>query len=103
MSRVSEVIKNKNKVEKARRIRRRNEMMALKNNSAFKAKLFDELKHVEVILSDSHVESITVQVPDNMLPQFSNAIYSEDLASYEVQQVNGEPNKFSVRKKYIDF
>ena len=39
MSRTGDVIKNKNKVEKSRKIRRKNEMLNLRNRSAFKAKL----------------------------------------------------------------
>ena len=43
MSRTSEVLKNKNKVEKARKARRRNEMLTLRDKSAFKAKLYDDI------------------------------------------------------------
>ena len=49
MSRTSTVIKNRNKVEKSRKARRKNEMQLLRDKSAFKAKLYDELKHIDVI------------------------------------------------------
>jgi hypothetical protein len=87
MSRTSEVLKNKNKVEK----------------SAFKAKLYDELKHVEVILQDADVDAVIVTVPKTSLPQFTASIYSEDLAGYDIEQVEDEADKFLIRRKFISF
>ncbi|MEE1072226.1 MAG: hypothetical protein U0L26_07540 [Cellulosilyticum sp.] len=103
MSRTSEVIKNKNKVEKSRKARRKNEMLTLRNRSAFKAKLYDELKHVEVILSDSDIDAVIVTIPDRALTEFTASIYSEDLAGYDIQQVEGQSNQFYIRRKYIAF
>lgn len=103
MSRTSDVIKNKNKVEKARKKRRKNEMQTLKNRSAFKAKLHDELSYLDVILDDEDIDAVIVTVPDKALTEFTTAIYSEDLAGYEVQQVEDQPNQFYMRKKFIVF
>lgn len=103
MSRTSEVLKNRNKIEKARKARRKNEMVTLRNVSAFKAKLYDELKHVEIILNDNDIDSVIISVPDKSLNQFSNAIYAEDLAGYDIQQVDGQPNQFLIRRKFISF
>lgn len=103
MSRTSEVIKNKNKVEKSRKARRKNEMLTLRNRSAFKAKLYDELKHVEVILSDSDIDAVIVTIPDRALTEFTSSIYSEDLAGYDIKQVEGQSNQFYIRRKYIAF
>lgn len=103
MSRISETIRNKNKVEKARRVRRKNEILSLRDKSAFKAKLYDELKHVEAILKDGKVEAVIVHVPDKLLSQFGAAIYSEDLAAYDVEQVPDKTNDFYIRRKYLQF
>ena len=103
MSRTSEVLKNRNKVEKARKARRRNEMLTLRDKSAFKAKLYDELKHIDVIFEDSDVEAVKITVPDKSLAQFNAAIYSEDLAGYDIEQVKDKPNQFYIRRKYIAF
>lgn len=102
-SRTREVLKNKNKVEKALKARRKNEMISLRMKSAFKAKLYNELKHVEVILQDEDIDAVLVTVPDKLMSMFSTAIYSEDLASYEVTQVEGESNEFFIRRKFISF
>ena len=103
MSRISEVIKNKNKIEKARKARRKNEMLTLRDKSAYKAKLYDELKHIDAILEDSDVEAIVITVPDRSLAQFNTAIYSEALVGYDIQQSEESPNQFYVRRKYISF
>jgi len=103
MSRIREVLKNKNKVEKARRARRKTEMNSLRDMSAFKAKLYDELQHVELILSDKDVDAVRIEVIDKYINQFSTAIYSEDLAGYDVTQVEGKPNQFIIRRKFIYF
>lgn len=103
MSRTSEVIKNKNKLDKDIRDRRKNEMRSLRDKSAFKAKLYDELKHVEAILQDGDVDAVVVTVPDKMLSQFTTAIYSDDLAMYDIEQVQGETNKFYIRSRFVAF
>lgn len=103
MSRTSQVIKNKNRVEKLRKDRRRNEMVSLRNNSAFKAKLYAELQHVDAILEDNDVDALILTVPDKSLAQFSSCIYTEDLAGYNIEQVDGQSNQFYIRRKSIDF
>lgn len=100
-NRTRDVIKNRNRVEKELKARRKSEIAYLKNKSAFKAKLYDELKHLEVILQDKDIEAVGITVPDRFLTLFSNAIYDEDLAGYDVVQVEGESNKFLIKRKYI--
>ena len=103
MSRVREVLKNRNRVEKTQRARRKEELNSLKVTSAFKARLYDELKNIDVILDSDEVESIIVEIPEQFLAKFGEAIYSEDLAEYDIQQVEGVPNQFYVRHKFIMF
>jgi len=103
MSRTMDVIRNKNKVEKARRKRQINEIHKLRSQSAFKANLHDALKHIEVVLEDKNVKAVLVTVPDNMYYQFSEAIYSEDLAGYDIRQSEKEANQFFISRKIVEF
>lgn len=103
MSRISEVLKNRNRVEKTQRARRKEELNSLKVSSAFKARLYDELKNIDVILDSDEVESVVIEIPDQFLAKFGEAIYSEDLAEYDIQQVEGVSNQFYVRHKFIMF
>lgn len=101
--RTRQVLKNKNKVERAIQARRKNEMVDLRTRSIFKSRLYEETQHIEMLLEYEDIDAIIVNVPDKFLPQFVNAIYGEDLASYEVEQVEGETNKFYIRRKLVSF
>ena len=103
MSRLREVIKNKNKVERLRRNRRRDEITKLKMQTAFKARLYDELKHIDIILDDESIDSVIIEVPANMQSAFGEALYSADLSDYEIFQVEGTADKFVIKKKFILF
>ena len=103
MSRTSEVLKNKNKTEKARKARRKTEIASLRSRSAFKARLYADLKHIDVILEDSDVDAVIITVPDKSLAMFNTALYSEDLVGYNIEQSEDNPNKFYIRRKYIAF
>lgn len=103
MSRTSEVLKNKNRVEKTQRARRKEELNSLRMTSAFKARLYDELKKIDILLDSDEIDSVIIKIPDNFLSRFGEAIYSEDLAEYDIQQVAGVHNQFHVRHRYLQF
>lgn len=103
MSRISEVVKNKNRIEKLNKARRKDELSKLRMTSAFKARLYDELKYIDVVLEDAEVEFVVITVQDKYLALFSSAIYSEDLAEYEVEQYNDEANQFKIKRRSILF
>ena len=103
MSRISETLRNKHKIETARKIRRKNELANLRSTSAYKAKLYDELKHIDTMLEDDDIEAVIITIDDKMLAQFNTALYSEDLVGYDVKQDSRIPNKFYIRRKYVAF
>jgi len=100
MSRVREVLRNKNKVEKSQRARRKDEIQALRTSVAFKANLKEQFKVVNVLLNSPEVDSLIITVPDTHLALFGEAIYL-DLSEYDIAQVENEPNKFRVRYRYL--
>lgn len=103
MSRVQEVLKNKNRVERTQRARRKEELNSLRVSAAFKARLYDELKRIDILLDSDEIDSVVITIPDVFLAKFGEAIYSEDLAEYDIQQVDGVPNQFYVKHKFIQF
>lgn len=103
MSRIQEVLKNKNRVERTQRARRKEELNSLRVSAAFKARLYDELKKIDILLDNDEVNSVVITIPDAFLAKFGEAIYSEDLAEYDIQQVEGVPNQFYVRHKFLQF
>ena len=99
MSRITEVIKNKNRVQKAQQQRRKAELDMLNKKASFNASLSEELKHLETLLNSDEIESITIRVNQDQLVSFNEAIYSDMMKIYEVTQK--EPDVFEIRLKTI--
>lgn len=103
MSKVAQVLKNKNRVEKLHKAKQKEDMAALRAEAAFKARLYDEMQHLNVLFDKDEVESIEIEVHKDLIAEFSAAIYSEDLAEYDIKQSLDAPNIFTVRRKFIAF
>ena len=101
MSRISEVIKNKNKIEKSHRARQKEEMSNIRGRTAYKAAINNELKYIDTLLNSDEVEGVVIKVPDKQIAKFSESIYSEELAGYDIVQMPNEPDKFLIRLKAI--
>lgn len=100
-SKALEVFLNKGKVEKVRRARKEEELNKMKNSAAYKAALMAEFRHLDVLLNNDEVDGIIVKLNDEQLVKFSEAIYSEELSPYEIEQVPGEPDQFIIRQRLI--
>ena len=96
-------MRNKGKIERAARQRRKNDIANLRDKSSFKAKLYAELQHIDILLQSSDIDGVIVTIQDRFIPMFSEALYDEDLASFDVNQIEGESNKFIIRRKFIKF
>lgn len=101
MSRIADVIRNKNRVEKSQRAKRKDEISSLKNKAAFNAALSDEMSNIEVLLESEEIDSIVVQISENNIGKFGEAIYSETMSGFDITQKSGEPDKFIIRLKTI--
>ena len=103
MSRIGEVLKNKNKVEKLRVARRKDDLSSMKMDSAFSARLYDELKKIEILFEKDEIESLFITIPDIFQSKFMGAIFTDTLAGYDIKQVEGSSSEFQVRRKFIAF
>lgn len=101
MSRIAEVIKSKNKIEKTQRIRRKEELNRLNTEASYKASLSNGLKHIDVLLDSGEVDGVIIKIPESKIPMFNAAIYSEELAGYEVTQNPDSPDEFTIRYRLI--
>lgn len=102
-SRTAQVLQNRNKAEKRRKRYREDELQLLNSQAAFKARMADDLKDVNFVLSDYNIKGVIVHVEDDKIAEFSRQIHTEDLADYDVQQYEDDPNKFIISKKLIVF
>jgi predicted DNA binding CopG/RHH family protein len=102
MSRTLDVIRNKNKREKEAKARRKQDLVNIQVEAAFKAKLYaDVKKDLDIILSDENVDKVCIEVPKQHLAKFMKAIYSEEMVQYNITQL--DTNKFEVGRKMITF
>lgn len=100
MSEIMDVIRNKNRIQKQQRERQKQNLTQLKNEQAFRAALYEELKKVGVILDDADVSEVVITVPDRFIAKFTGAIL--DIPEFEIIQVEGESNKFIIRDKFVN-
>lgn len=101
LSRVSQVIKNKNRREKLARNARNQELRDMQMDSAYRAKLYEILSNIEILLSDEEVDRVRIEVPDAHLSKFMKAIYGEEMAIFEIIQVDN--NIFDIGRKIVNF
>ena len=95
------VLKNRNKIEKARRQRRVQEISKLRTENAFKAKLNNDIEQVGELLDNSDAESVDIEVDESVMDLFGRALYGEELAEFTVLQSPKEPNVFNIRRKML--
>lgn len=103
MSRISQVLKNRNRIEKARRKRRKEEIENLNDRAAFRARLAIELRKIDFMFTDESVDAVIIEVEESSLVKFGESIYSNEMLEYDVRQVEGKPNEFEIRRKFIAF
>ena len=101
MSMISSVLKNKNKVERLEKQRRENDLTRLKLETAYTAKLNDEFRVLDMILSDPEVDKVVIEIPEEVLTMFTRAIYREEMTQYNIIQI-GE-RTFEIGRKIINF
>lgn len=99
--RVAQVLKDRNLVEKSQRARRKEELGSLRATAAFKASLHDEMRRIDILLDSGEVEEVMIEVPENLLAKFGDAIYSDEMLEYDITQLPDEPRKFSIRYKTL--
>lgn len=103
MSRIVETLKNKNRVEKLVRSKRNEELTRLKIDAAYKAKLYDSVRHLGALFSLDEIEAVVIEVKQKYITKFTAAIYTGELSEYEIVQSDTNPNQFTIKRKYILF
>ena len=61
------------------------------------------MKKIDSLFDSPEISSIIIEVPEDKLALFTEAMYSEDTAEFAITQVDGESNKFRVQRGYIMF
>lgn len=101
MSQIMNVIKNKNRVDKANKKRRNEELKSMRTETMYRARLSEDFKMVGMILEDSEVESVDIIVDQKQMSLFSKAIYNEELAEFNIVQDEEDGNRFTISRKFV--
>lgn len=96
-----EALKKKNAIEHKYRVRKREELNNMRIESAFRARLYDEIKVIEVMLNDENVKSIVIEVPRQHITKFLRAIYNEEFMQYSITQL--DEYTFEIGRKIVNF
>ena len=98
MSRLGYVIREKGRLEREERARRAEELKEVRQETAYRAKMVDDMRVVRVALSDPSVKEVTVEIPEKNVPLFMKAVYSDEMAEYTVT-IDG--TKATIRRRII--
>ena len=101
MSRISTVIKNKNRIEKEYRKKRNDDISSIRADAMYRNKLNEELKYIKLILEDEEVKSIIITIDERLVSHFLKVMSGEELAEYTILQEDN--THFRIGRKVINF
>lgn len=96
--RLRRVIREKNKVQKELKRRRNKDIIEMRNNSIFSAKLSRDLNIIGILLMDSDIDSIEVETSQENVPRLDSAMYGYEMAEYVVFK---DDTRYTIRNKDI--
>lgn len=100
MSRIANVLKNKNKISRQEERLRQEKINEVKSDALYMMRLTEDLKKVDLLFEDASLEEIKVSVEDRDQAKFMKACYSELMSEYEVKQFGAI---ISIRRKAVAF
>ena len=98
MSQLAHVIRERNRIETAARKRHEQEMKDVRQDTAYRARMYEDMQAVRVAFMDPAVDSVTIQVPEKYMVQFMKEVYGDEMAEFNVQ-ISG--TKAVIRRKLI--
>jgi hypothetical protein len=100
MSRIRDVLKNKNKIAKQEERIRQEKISEVKSDALYTMRLTEDLKKVDMLFEDSTLEEIRVKVNERDQAKFMKACYSELMSEYEIRQFG---DIVVIRRKAVAF
>lgn len=87
--------------ERVRAERRKAESKFVTKTVDFRSGIVASLKDIRCLLEQEGVKSVIFEVDEAHLPLFNEALYSHELAGYDIQQDPHVANKFSIADKVL--
>ena len=96
--RLKRVMREKNKTQKERKSRRNKDIIDMRNNSIFSAKLSRDLNIIGTLLMDSSITSIEIETTQENIPRLDSAMYGYEMAEFDVSK---DDNRYIISNKGI--
>lgn len=101
MPEFTRAISARSRGERVRAERRRAESRDVGKAVDFRSGIAASLKDIRCLLEQEGVSSVVVDVDDVQLPLFNEALYSHELAGYDIQQDSQKANRFKIADKVL--
>ena len=101
MPQFSRALAAKSRGERVRAERRRAESRDVGKSVDFRAGINASLKEIRCLLEQEGVSSVIVDVDEGHLPLFNEALYSHELAGYDIMQDPHQANRFKISDKVL--
>lgn len=101
MSRVINVLKNRNRLEKLEKERSKTEMENMRLDTAYRAKLIEVMDAIQMILDIEGVKSVVINIPEVHISRFMKTLYLEEMSQYNIKQLN--ELQYEISNKVINF
>lgn len=87
--------------ERIRAERRKAENISINKSVDFRSGIVASLKDVRCLLEQEGVKSVIIEIGEAHLPLFNEALFSHELAGYDIQQDPQVANRFRIADKVL--
>ena len=87
--------------ERVRAEKRKAENKYVNKSVDFRSGIVASLKDIRCLLDQEGVTSVSFEVDEEHLPLFNEALFSHELAGYNIEQDPQVPNKFQISDKVL--
>lgn len=101
MPQFTRALSARNRGERVRAERRKAESKDVSKSVDFRSGIVASLKDVRCLLEQEGVKSVIILIDEAHLPLFNEALYSHELAGYDIQQDPQIANKFRIADKIL--
>lgn len=101
MPQFTRAMKARSRGERVRAERRRAESKDVSKSVDFRSGIVASLKDIRCLLEQEGVKSVIMDVDEAHLPLFNEALYSHELAGYDIQQDAQVANRFRIADKVL--
>ena len=101
MPQFTRALSARNRGERVRTERRKAESQDVSKSVDFRSGIAASLKDVRCLLEQEGVKDVLIDIDEAHLPLFNEALYTHELAGYEIQQDPKKAHRFRIADKIL--